>query len=635
MVAAETGKRAGRRKARGMGQSERAFDEIALEPISNGIEVAKFLASLVSVFFLTAPLLVAASLVLSLSGLSLAAPLTAGAIMLSFAAWAWSIAQIRPLPILAGALVWGSGLALATGAQVLQLPKGADWFVWGFVIAATLVALAFALRIVIDAWQLARIRADTRALVAAAAPDRVRLTGVLVRIVGIHPICAWLPGVHRRVLAAVLFMAVTFVVSLSVGLAVYGILNRNAADTAAVLEACFGGGGPHASATAHCGLGIITMLALPMGIFTLLLIAALLRWLARTSARVSLESIASTDSRPPILFLRSFHDDQVKLRGSARGIFHRLLSLGEPRPRFDHLLFEEATPIGPVVAIGMPGRPAPFGAARAFVSDSQWKETVAQIAGTARAIIVILDDTDGVLWELAHIRAAGHEQKTLFVLPPRLATVADARRLLARALSAAGSIDQALPDFKPDEVCIGWFRTGAGRLKVLTAASARSASYVAALRLALRSSSADALRPIASQSPRSTSAKVRSVVIDVVASLIIVAPIAILATLIMLREFSGAKQSAARAQIAALASAVQAYEFDNGALPQSLTALVRPPARSMRTEPYLPDDRSLIDPWGRPFLYHKSADSTFLIESLGRDGQRGGTGEDADLANRR
>ncbi len=221
IVAAEARKGAGRRKARGMGQSERAFDEIALEPISNGIEAAKFLASLVSVFFLTAPLLVAASLVLSLNGLSLAAPLTAGAIMLSFAAWAWSIAQIRPLPILAGALVWSSGLALATGAQVLQLPKGADWFVWGFVIAATLVALAFALRIVIDAWQLARIRADTRALVAAAAPNRVRLTGVLARIVGIHPICAWLPGVHRRVLAAVLFMAVTFVVSSSVGLAIY------------------------------------------------------------------------------------------------------------------------------------------------------------------------------------------------------------------------------------------------------------------------------------------------------------------------------------------------------------------------------------------------------------------------------
>ncbi len=39
----------------------------------------------------------------------------------------------------------------------------------------------------------------------------------------------------------------------------------------------------------HCGLGIVTMLALPMSIFTLLLIAALLRWLARTSARVSLE----------------------------------------------------------------------------------------------------------------------------------------------------------------------------------------------------------------------------------------------------------------------------------------------------------------------------------------------------------
>jgi general secretion pathway protein G len=103
----------------------------------------------------------------------------------------------------------------------------------------------------------------------------------------------------------------------------------------------------------------------------------------------------------------------------------------------------------------------------------------------------------------------------------------------------------------------------------------------------------------------------------------------------MLRGFAGAKQSAARAEIAGLASAVQVYELDNGALPGSLGELVRPPAGSPRAEPYLTGDRSLIDPWGRPFLYHRNADGTFLIESLGRDGQRGGKGEDADLANRR
>jgi general secretion pathway protein G len=463
----------------------------------------------------------------------------------------------------------------------------------------------------------------------------VRLAGVLARIVGIHPICAWLPGARRRAVAAVLFMATTFVVSLSLGLALYGVFNPDSADTATAFDACFGGGGLSALATAHCGLGVITMLALPMSIFALLAIAALLRWLARTSARTSLESIAATDSRPPILFLRSFGDDQVKLRGGARGVFHRLLSLGEPRPRFDHLLFEEATPIGPVVAIGMPGRPAPFGAARAFVNENQWKEAVADIAGAAHAIVVVLDDTDGVLWELAHIRSAGHEQKTLFVLPPRLANAADARRLLARELSAAGSIAQALPDIKAHEVCIGWYRTGGGRLKVLTATSTTSTSYVAALRLALRASSPEALRPIASQSPRSAFAKARGTMIDVAASLAIIAPIAILVTLAMLHGHSLAKQSAARAQIASLVSAVEIYELDTGALPQSLDALVRPPAGSLRAAPYLAGDQSLLDPWGRPFLYHPNADGTFLIESLGRDGQRGGTGEDADLANRR
>jgi general secretion pathway protein G len=476
---------------------------------------------------------------------------------------------------------------------------------------------------------------DMRSLMAATAPNRVRLAGVLARIVGIHPICAWLPGARRRAVAAVLFIATTLVVSLSLGLALFGVFNPDSANTATAFEACFGGGGAGALATVHCGSSVITMLALPTSIFALLAIAALLRWLARTSARTSLESIAAADSRPPILFLRSFGDDQVKLRGGARGVFHRLLSLGEPRPRFDHLLFEEATPIGPVVAIGMPGRPAPFGAARAFVDDSQWKEAVADIAAAAHAIVVVLDDTDGVLWELAHIRSAGHEQKTLFVLPPRLANAADARRLLARELSATGSMTQAPPDIKPHEVCIGWYRTGGGRLKVLTATSTTSTNYVAALRLALRSSSSEALRPIASQSPRSVFAKVRGAMIDVFASLAIIAPIVILVTLAVLHGRSLAKLSAARAQIASLVSAVETYRFDTGALPQSLDLLVRSPAGLLRAAPHLAGDQSLLDPWGRPFIYHLNSDGTFLVESLGRDGQRGGTGEDADLAGRR
>lgn len=619
-----------------MGKNESTFDEIALGSLSNGIEATTFLAALASVLFLSSLLLIAATFALGVSSLSLAAPVTATAIALSVAAWAWSIAQMRPLPIFAGALLWGMSLGLATGAQVLRLPTDADWFVRSFVIAATLFALAFSLRILIDAWWLVRTKADSRSLVAAT-PDRVRLAGVLARIVGIHPICSWLPGAGRRAFAAALFMATTFVVSLSLALAIYGVFNPHVADTATELAACLGGSsGPHPLATVHCGLGVVTMLALPIGIFVLVTIAALLRWLARTSARTSLEAIGASDNRPPILFLRSFGDDQVKLRRAARGAFHGLLSLGEPSPRFDHLLFEEATPIGPVVAIGMPGRPAPFGAARAFVHENEWKEVVASIAGAARAIVVVLDDTDGVLWELAHIRAAGHEQKTLFVLPPRLANAADARRLLARELSAAGSMAVAVPDFNPHEVCIGWYRTGAGRLKVLTATSTASASYVAALRWALRSSSPQALRPIATRSPRSSFAKLRDAFIDVAASFAIIAPIAILVTLAMLRELSDAKQSAARSQIAGLASAVEAYEFDTGALPQSLDALVKPPARPIRaTAPYLQGDQSLRDPWGRPFLYRLNADGTFLIESLGRDGQRGGIGEDADLSNHR
>ncbi len=125
--------------------------------------------------------------------------------------------------------------------------------------------------------------------------------------------------------------------------------------------------------------------------------------------------------------------------------------------------------------------------------------------------------------------------------------------------------------------------------------------------------------------------------------LVVITVIAILAGLVgpmVFRNVGDAKVSAARAQIELFALALDQYRLDNDFYPattQGLTALRErpngePQARNWRG-PYLRKAIPL-DPWGRPFTYKSPGDvnaESYDLVSLGRDGQPGGSGEDADV----
>ncbi len=93
----------------------------------------------------------------------------------------------------------------------------------------------------------------------------------------------------------------------------------------------------------------------------------------------------------------------------------------------------------------------------------------------------------------------------------------------------------------------------------------------------------------------------------------------------------------ARAQIDAVEKALDQYRLDTGHYPstdQGLQALNAQPANEPKWQgPYL---KKAVppDPWGRPFIYRNPGEhGEFDLFSYGRDGQAGGSGEDADLTN--
>jgi len=122
--------------------------------------------------------------------------------------------------------------------------------------------------------------------------------------------------------------------------------------------------------------------------------------------------------------------------------------------------------------------------------------------------------------------------------------------------------------------------------------------------------------------------------------LVVVAIIALLVGYVGPRLFGQVSKSeitTAKAQIDALEKAVDQYRLDTGHYPTTemgLAALAtRPQNEPKWNGPYLRKDVPL-DPWGKPYTYKQPGEKgDYDIVSFGKDGQPGGTGENADITN--
>lgn len=99
------------------------------------------------------------------------------------------------------------------------------------------------------------------------------------------------------------------------------------------------------------------------------------------------------------------------------------------------------------------------------------------------------------------------------------------------------------------------------------------------------------------------------------------------------------KHAQAEADIVSLGNAIEMYYVDNGAYPVTLDDLYTKPTGVNLPNwngPYLKKPPAPNDPWGRPYVYvvpgmHNT--NSFDLYSLGRDGEEGGSGVDADIVN--
>lgn len=104
----------------------------------------------------------------------------------------------------------------------------------------------------------------------------------------------------------------------------------------------------------------------------------------------------------------------------------------------------------------------------------------------------------------------------------------------------------------------------------------------------------------------------------------------------VIKYMSGAKIDAAGIQIERLSGVLDLYRLEVGRYPdesEGLEALLEKPTDAERWNgPYIKKANSLLDPWGRPYLYrYPGENGEFDLYSLGADGGEGGDGEDKDV----
>jgi len=128
------------------------------------------------------------------------------------------------------------------------------------------------------------------------------------------------------------------------------------------------------------------------------------------------------DARAPVVFLRAFTQDAIKLKVHALDPLARFpAGCGEART-LDELLLEHASIYGPVIAIGDPHNPTPpLGAARVFVEGAgeEWQEVVKSLLSASRLVVMCPSPTMGTSWEV-NLVASRPDLRSIFLPNPNL-----------------------------------------------------------------------------------------------------------------------------------------------------------------------------------------------------------------------
>ena len=137
------------------------------------------------------------------------------------------------------------------------------------------------------------------------------------------------------------------------------------------------------------------------------------------------EAVLKTDSRPPVLYLRSF-DDETEERSIAKyfknafesnrkSLAHTVPPVGIREQDSLGFVFRK---IGPYIALGKPGEElSELGSSKIYVPNESWQDTIHDFLQKSKCIIFKAGKTEGLKWELKEIVQRVNPLQIVMIMP--------------------------------------------------------------------------------------------------------------------------------------------------------------------------------------------------------------------------
>ena len=162
--------------------------------------------------------------------------------------------------------------------------------------------------------------------------------------------------------------------------------------------------------------------------------------------------VIASDTRPPVIYLRSFQDDVQSPVGGLWGVFLKVAGWFIPIG-FEQELAAIMNRVGPFVAVGRPGERLPeLGASRFYFSDEEWKARVSALIADARLALILCGPTPNLWWEIDHVFASIPARRVLLIIPER----GERTRLVERQLEDRLRCPGALQGTTPQRALLAW-----------------------------------------------------------------------------------------------------------------------------------------------------------------------------------
>lgn len=150
--------------------------------------------------------------------------------------------------------------------------------------------------------------------------------------------------------------------------------------------------------------------------------------------------VLMSDTRPPVIYLRSFTDDVRSPIGGGVGLWLKAVMWFMP-VSFEQELAAIMNRLGPFVAVGKPGERLPeLGANRFYFRDDEWQARVAELVQQARLTLILCGPTANLWWEIDHVLEWVTPDRVVLLIPERGARTAAIEAQLEQRLGHPGAL---------------------------------------------------------------------------------------------------------------------------------------------------------------------------------------------------